>query len=111
MKGVAACIPLKNLVIIPAGLKIRYRLSYVAMKNSLLEQLDFHEVLSTYLHELAHVFGEHRSTGFSNGLTEILDFVLKNTASIGNARAGWEKIQIDAVTHQQDGYDSTEGLH
>lgn len=89
--GMALCIPLKKPVFNPAGLKIRYQLPYLALKSRLLTQSSFPEALSTYLHELAHVFGGDHSANFSRGITEVLDRIIKNAALVEDFAARWER--------------------
>jgi len=90
--GMASCVPLKKPVINPVGVKIRYQLPYIALKSRLFTQSSFPEALSTYLHELAHVFGGDHSTGFSRGITEILDCIIKNTAMVEGFVARWKQV-------------------
>ena len=52
----------------------------------------FAEALSTYLHELAHVFGGDHTIGFSQALTEIIEILLRETESIEAAKREWESI-------------------
>lgn len=94
--GMASCVPLANPVINSAGLKIRYQLPYIAMKRRLFSQSSFPEALSTYLHELAHIFGGDQSSGFSKGITKILDYVIKNTALVENFAARWREMKKKA---------------
>jgi hypothetical protein len=48
------------------GLRIRYRLPYVALKATLLHHDGFGDAVSTYLHELGHMFGGDNSAAFSH---------------------------------------------
>jgi len=91
--GMASCVPLKKPAINPAGIKIRYQLPYIALKSRLFAQSNFSEALSTYLHELAHVFGGDHSAGFSKGITEILDRIIKNTALVEDFALKWERVR------------------
>ncbi len=89
-KGMALCVPLKKYVVNPAGIKIRFELPYIAMKSRLFTQSSFHEALSTYLHELAHVFGGDHSACFSRGVSEILDYIIKNAMLVEDFAAQWD---------------------
>lgn len=92
--GMATCIPLKKPIKVPSGMKIRYRLSHIAIKSSLLTQEHFGAALSTYLHEIAHMFGSDSSASFSKALTEILDIALSNTQIIEAFREKWRETAI-----------------
>jgi len=90
--GMASChriyIPQKT----ARDLKVHFRLSYVAIKSKLLTRDNFGVALSTYLHEIAHIFGSDRSASFSHALTEILEISLQHTNIIESFRLKWEKI-------------------
>jgi hypothetical protein len=90
-RGMANCIRLSNPQPTPWGLRICYRLPYVALKQWLLAEGGFHEAFSTYLHELAHVFGGDQSGRFSNAMTEVLQCTLHHHREIQLAAAKWEK--------------------
>ena len=90
--GMASCVPLKKPVINPTGIKIRFQLPYIAMKSRVFTQSSFHEALSTYLHELAHVFGGDSSAGFSRGISEILDYIIKNANLVEEFATQWDAI-------------------
>ena len=66
---------------------VRYRLPYIALEKSLLHTDAFGEALSTYFHELAHMFGGHRSVSFSHALSKLMEITLSNAGLI----AEWEK--------------------
>jgi hypothetical protein len=74
------------------GLKVRFRLPYVAIKSKLLTRDSFGLSLSTYLHEIAHIFGGDRSASFSHALTEILEISLQQTQLIESFRLKWEEL-------------------
>lgn len=48
-------------------------------KRSLLLEGDFGAIGSTYLHEIAHMFGDEGSASFSRALTELLEITLRQT--------------------------------
>lgn len=91
-RGMANCIPLKKPITISPRMHIRYRLSHIALKRSLLLEGDFGAVLSTYLHEIAHMFGNEGSASFSKALTELLEITLSNTRMIEFYREQWQKV-------------------
>jgi len=89
-RGMANCIRLSNPQPSPWGLIIQYRLPYVALQQRLLDEGRFHAAFSTYLHELAHVFGGDQSGRFSNALTEILQCTLCHRDEIAQAAEKWK---------------------
>ncbi|MFZ3132208.1 MAG: hypothetical protein WA125_14225 [Desulfosporosinus sp.] len=99
--GMALCVPLKKYTVNPAGIKIRFTLPYIAMKSRLFTQSNFHEALSTYLHELAHVFGGDQSASFSRGVSEILDYIIKNAMLVEDFAAQWDAHFLKAKVAQE----------
>lgn len=90
--GVSNCIPLKEKKKNYRGMIIRYSITYVALKRVLFSPNLFSQALSTYLHELAHVFGGDRSEGFSYALTIILESLLYRPSEILSLRQEWDTI-------------------
>lgn len=88
--GMTSCVALKQPECTSMGLKIRYDLPYVGLKKGLLDKGHFGNALSTYLHELAHMFGGDRSATFSRALTKILDISLTNSRLIGQFQKKWD---------------------
>lgn len=92
-QGMASCIPLKTSQQLRfRGLIIRYSLPYVALKGELLDASCFGSALSTYLHELAHMFGSDGSASFSHALSEILDITLSKSDVISQWKQQWESL-------------------
>jgi hypothetical protein len=69
-----------------------YRLSHIALKRSLLIEGNFGLALSTYLHEIAHMFGHEGPASFSKALTELLEIALCHTQIIELYREQWQKL-------------------
>jgi hypothetical protein len=92
-QGMASCIPVKaSQQLRFRGLIIRYRLAHVALKGELLDASCFGIALSTYLHELAHMFGSDGSASFSHALSVVLDITLSNSDLISQEKRRWESI-------------------
>ena len=91
-QGMANCIQLTSHKLNIQGIKIKYRIPYVALKARLLQKENFYEALSTYLHELAHIFGGDNSRNFSEALTVLLEKIIENHSSIKTTKLKWEKI-------------------
>ena len=91
-RGMTTCIPLRGHPAVFRGLKVRYRLSHVAIKGHLLRCDRFGNALSTYLHELAHVFGGDGSAAFGHALSLLLEIILNNSRLIGQYQEEWEVL-------------------
>ena len=91
-QGMTQCINSKKVQLNFRGLTVRYRLPYVALKSTLFRPESFGNALSTYLHELAHMFGGDASASFSHALSELLEVTLTNAHKIEMARIEWEAI-------------------
>ena len=90
--GMANCIPIKSEQQKFRSIPIRYRLPYVALKSSLLHSATFGSALSTYLHELAHMFGGDRSAAFSHSLSELMEITLSNARLVAQWQEEWESL-------------------
>lgn len=88
-RGMTTCIPLKDSLHHFYGIPVRYLLPYIALKKSLLHSDAFGEALSTYFHELAHMFGGHRSASFSYSLSKLMEITLSNTGLIAEWQKKW----------------------
>ena len=89
-QGMTTCIPLKEKITFN-GMRIRFRLPYIALKASLLHPNTFGEALSTYIHEIAHMFGSDQSAAFSRALSEFMQILCNNSQNIANYQSYWEK--------------------
>ena len=87
-------IPLKNPITVSPCMPIRYHLAHIALKRSLLLSADFGAVLSTYLHEIAHMFGPDGSASFSKALTALLEITLCNPWLIEPYREQWRSLPL-----------------
>jgi hypothetical protein len=90
-QGMTTCVPINGERLKFRGLPLRYRLPYVALKEGLLRSGHFGNALSTYLHELAHVFGGDSSASFSRALSELMEITLSNSRLIAQWQDQWEK--------------------
>jgi hypothetical protein len=91
-QGLTTCIPIKDSSLSFRELSLRYRLPYVALKEALLNSNRFGDALSTYLHELAHMFGGDSSASFSRALSELMEITLNNSRLIARWQDQWEKL-------------------
>jgi hypothetical protein len=68
-------------------------LPYVALKGDLLAPSCFGNALSTYLHEIAHMFGSDGSASFSHALSKVLDITLTHSRLISHWQQEWESLR------------------
>lgn len=87
--GMANCVPVRHPESNRIGLKIRYHLPYIALKERLFRPTCFGAAFSTYLHERAHQFGGDRSVSFGFALTLILQGLIDNSAAIAAVEQKW----------------------
>lgn len=90
--GMANCKKLNQTKTNVTGLKLKYSLSFVAIKKHLLKRDCFEEAFTTYLHELCHCFGGESSVNFNRALTEVISILLKNPEKVTRARDRWREL-------------------
>jgi len=72
-----------------------YRLPYVAIKSQLFKKGKFGNALSTYLHELSHSFGGHKSKHFIRAMSDIIEISLVNALLLTKFEVLWDKVKDD----------------
>lgn len=97
-QGMTTCVAPKESPGHFRGLKIRFHLPYVALKSFLLGPEWFGHALSTYLHELAHMFGGDASASFSRALSEIMEVTLTHSVVVGQWQEKWTRLSEDLAT-------------
>lgn len=88
----AECEKLKTPVLNSEGYKIRFRLHSISLKIRLFNQHTFDEALSTYLHELCHIFGGDNSVNFSKALTVVISKLIASNEILKHYKLEWEEI-------------------
>jgi hypothetical protein len=88
----AECITLTKPRYNSEGFKIRSELRSICLKLNLFKNDSFDDALSTYLHELAHIFGSDNSVNFSKALTTILSKIIYNAENISKYKEQWKDI-------------------
>ncbi len=74
------------------GIEVRFRLESVSILEGDLAPQCFGAALSTYLHELAHMFGGDNTKNFSAALTYLLQFVIEKAPYLSSYRQEWDSI-------------------
>ena len=90
-KGAACLMKKKSQVKNVYGMKIQYDLEKVHMKEQLFRLDSFEEALSTYVHELCHVFGGDASPQFTSALSVSMEILMRNPRRIEQAQRDWRK--------------------
>lgn len=70
---------------------IKNKIDCVYLKRSIIEADKFYDGLSTYVHEMSHMFGGDASENFSLGLTLAMEILLQNTAIVESAHLKWRQ--------------------
>jgi hypothetical protein len=100
-QGMANCIKLKEAVKTESGYKMNYRLPYVAMKHYLFKKGLFGTAMSTYLHELSHSFGGHKSKHFIRALSDILEVSLVHASLLTKFEVLWDKVEEEVEEDEE----------
>lgn len=79
---------LKNCV----GLSFRYKINSIYLKKNIFRKLNFYNGLSTYIHELCHMFGGDASDNFSLALTLAMQILLEHRNEVEIAKQKWENV-------------------
>lgn len=70
---------------------IRRKIECVYLKQTIFEPDKFYDGLSTYVHEMCHIFGGDSSENFSLGLTLAMEILLQNTPMVESAHEKWKQ--------------------
>ena len=70
---------------------IKNKIDCVYLKRSIIEADKFYDGLSTYVHEMSHMFDGEASENFSLGLTLAMEILLQNTAIVESAHQKWRQ--------------------
>ena len=108
-QGMTTCIPLDGAGDSWRGLTLRYRLPYVAVDETLLQPGRLGPALSTYLHELAHMFGGDSSVGFGHALSEMLSRVIVHAGEIAAREREWDAPEGEPAATDPRGDDPAGG--
>jgi hypothetical protein len=87
--GLAACKPAPRPFERLLGFPVRYVLSEISVNATLLRSGDFAEILSTCLHEVAHMFGRDESSAFSRVLTFLIEVTIRERETIARFQEEW----------------------
>lgn len=74
------------------GLQIRYEVGKIYLKKSIFCLEGYYDAVSTYIHEMCHMFGGDSSNNFSLALTWSMGLMLQNQAKISKYENDWKSI-------------------
>ncbi len=77
------------------GMMIRYDIERVYLKCTIFCSDGYYDGLSTYLHEMCHMFGGDSSASFSKALTYVTELLLEEHEQIEIGKSRWEKIFVE----------------
>ncbi|MDO4961775.1 MAG: hypothetical protein Q4E57_07995 [Eubacteriales bacterium] len=95
MRGLASLSKIKGIEKNCDGYRIRYKLHCVHLKEKMMKPNSFDMAVSTYIHELCHVFGGDASSNFSAALTTAMEILLEHTKEILDAKIKWLSIAVE----------------
>ena len=87
--GMASIVKLNRYKETRYHMTVRYKIINIYIKKSALIRENFYDVLSTFIHELCHMFGSDASQAFSLALTEAMSIMLKNSSVIEAVHQAW----------------------
>ncbi len=74
------------------GITIKYDISEIYLKRIVFQKDGYYDALSTYIHELCHIFGGDASNAFSLGLTFAMEILLSNYAIVEKFKYKWDLL-------------------
>lgn len=90
--GMAVVYKKKKILYNVMGMAIRYDVGKIYLKSDIFKPGGYYDAVSTYVHELCHIFGGDASVSFSQALTHTIEILMENNAFIIEGRKEWEKI-------------------
>jgi hypothetical protein len=90
-QGTAHCLKRKKRSVNASGLRIRYDLQYIELKENLFTAGQFMNALATYCHELCHCFGGDASASFSFALTKAISLIVQRKNIVDKYHLQWEE--------------------
>lgn len=73
------------------GIRIRYDIGRIYLKSEVFTESGYYDALSTYMHEMCHMFGGDSSASFSQALTMAIEILMENYSYV---QGGNEKCTL-----------------
>jgi hypothetical protein len=74
------------------ALSIKYDVGEIYLKKEILCAEGFFDALSSYVHELCHMFGGDASASFSYALTYSIEILMQKHDNVISAKSQWEDV-------------------
>lgn len=74
------------------GLKERYDIGKIYLKAEVFKEEGYYDGLSTYVHEMCHVFGGDSSVSFNLALTDAIEFLMMKNDEVEKGKERWMQI-------------------
>ena len=71
---------------------IRYDVGKIYLKSGIFRREGYYDALSTYVHEMCHMFGGDASASFSQALTFATELLLENQEKVIEGMHKWNQI-------------------
>lgn len=71
---------------------VRNTVGEIYLKKTILKKEMFYYALSTYVHELCHMFGGDSSNTFRQALTFAMEILLANSDVVNSYKEKWEVV-------------------
>lgn len=101
--GMATVSKRKKCVINNKGIKIRYEVDNIYLKKEIFRIGGYYDGLSTYVHELCHMFGGDTSELFSRALTNAIETLMENQSKVVDYQKRWEQIYLNNKVNPKNG--------
>ena len=96
-KGMASLKKLSKPKTNEKGIKIRYDLNVIYLKSDMFNKDNFNEALSTYIHEMCHMFGGDASVSFSNALTLAMEILIDKRIIVEQKKEEWINLFTELI--------------
>lgn len=90
--GMAITYKKRNPLINTKGIRIRYDIGKIYLKSDIFTEEGYFDGLSTYVHELCHMFGGDSSTSFSQALTYSIELLIESQDRVVIGKKRWEEL-------------------
>ncbi len=74
------------------GIKVKYDVGKIYLKKDVFTSEKYYDALSTYVHELCHMFGGDASASFSQALTCAIEIMLEKYDLILQGQKEWQQV-------------------
>lgn len=105
--GMATVYKRKQMILNNYGLYIRYDVKKIYLKKSIFKKDGYYDGLSTYVHELCHMFGGDSSVSFSLALTYAMELLMRNPVIVKYGYEKWcrifEENEVLEITKKGEG--------